>query len=389
MNIGLLKETKEDEFRVALAPEQVGKLVSEGHQVFFEYNCGLGAGFKDEQYLANKGKLASKQELFEKAELVLKVKVPTEEEINYLNEKHILFTYLHFDENISPESILKLAATCSTMIAYEWVKKNDDYPLLAPMSEITGAIFAKRSMELLTQTRGILVGDYINKVEPATAMVIGGGRIGLNAVKVFLMNGLQVKLVDKHPESVVTRMKKYMNNELLNLLKGNLEIILFDEELPENSINRIKELIVTADIVINAAVRRLSMPKEKVRYLITRQMVKSMNSGSILIDATACDDDLVETAISSSKLFETYIDENVIHYNCDHIPSLVANTATIALTHATFPYIRQLATNGFIAAIKKDEGFKNAVMTYKGYFVNEYVCQKKGLKYTDFNSLIE
>ena len=279
--MGLLKETKEDEFRVALTPEQVGKLAWEGHQVFFEYECGLGAGYKDEQYLLNKGKLVSKQEIFEKAELILKVKVPTEEEVNCLNDRHILFTYLHFDENISPESIQKLAATRSTMIAYEWVKKNDEYPLLAPMSEITGAIFAKRGMELLTQTRGILVGDYINKVEPATAMVIGGGRIGLNAVKVFLMNGLQIKLVDKHPESVVTRMKKYLNSNLLYLVKDNLETILFDEELPENSINRIKELIVTTDIVINAAVRRLSMPKEKVRYLITRQMVKSMKPGSV------------------------------------------------------------------------------------------------------------
>ncbi len=385
MDIGILKERKTDERRVALRPDQVAELLEKGHQVYVEHGAGAAAGFENEQYQG--GNITDREEVYEKCTLLLKIKCPLPEEYKFLKPHHVLFTYLHFDENISPEKIQAIMATGVTGIAYEWVEEDGTYPLLQPMSELTGAVFARKAMSLLMEHAGCLGGGYFDSVPPAHAMIIGAGHIGANATHVLARNGFDLTIVDKHPETLDERATKYIAADLWAQVKRDLNIVQFDEQRPEQSVDRIREVLPAVNILINSAVRRPTLPKERCEFLVDRAAVASMPRNSVLCDATACDRDFVETAISSESLAAYYVEDGVIHYNCDHIPSLVASTATQMLTSATFPYVFRLL-KGFDRAARSSQALAKGVMCYRGHLTHAYSAKKKHLQYVPLIDLL-
>ena len=386
MNIGVPKERKRDETRVALRPDQVPVLFKQGHKVFVETGAGEKAGFEDASYEQAGAHIVNHTELYDKASLIVKVKCPLESEYKLYGHDHVLFTYLHFDENIKATNIQQIVGTGVTGVAYEWVKKNRHLPLLEPMSELTGAVFARKSMSLLMEHKGLLGGRYLPHWPTAQVMVIGAGHIGCNAINVFAQNCFRVIVVDKHPETLERRLGQYIASEVRAQVE--MEVVRFDEASPVGSTAAIREYLPSTDIVIVAAVRRSTLPKEKCEYLIRREDVADMSKNSVLCDATACDCDFVETCVSSESLTETYIEEGVIHYNCDHVPAMVANTATILLTNATFPYVLALA-EGFENAVKRNIGLREAVTCYRGCLTHKIAAVKKNLPCTSLKSLLD
>jgi alanine dehydrogenase len=265
------------------------------------------------------------------------------------------------------------------------VEEQGHFPLLQPMSELTGAVYARKSMDLLMNHAGVLGGRYQPDWPVGRGMVIGVGHIGANAMNVLLANRFNLVIVDKHPETLKARISRYVPPELL--VKSSTQIVRFDESCPSESVSALRRFLPEMDIVICAAVRRPTLPKDVCEYLIRKSDVATMRRNSILCDATACDKEFIETAVSSESLHETYIQQGVIHYNCDHAPSLVARTATTLLTNATFPYVQILA-EGFLSAVAQSTGLFKAVMCYRKAVTHEYSAQKKKLAYTPLNVLL-
>ena len=201
MIIGIGKEIKTDEYRVALQPFQVKELNESGHQILVEKNCGHAAGFADAIYESSGARIVNKKKLYEQSEMILKIKCPFPEEIKYLREGQILFTYLHFDENIAPDKLMDIVNTGVTGLAYEWVREGSSLPLLEPMSALTGILFAVRSMEFLAKNKGKIAGSYLPSIQPAKCLIIGLGHIGTNSLQVMLMNNVEVDIVDKNPKT--------------------------------------------------------------------------------------------------------------------------------------------------------------------------------------------
>ncbi|HIE25830.1 TPA: hypothetical protein EYP66_00920 [Candidatus Poribacteria bacterium] len=387
MIIGVLKERMQDENRVALLPEQVQRLVNLGHTVYVEKTAGRRAGYEDQEYRGFGALVVDRNTIYQESELILKVKRPLEEEYKFYRPGQVLFTYLHFDENIEPEKIQQIVDTGITGIAYEWVEEDGKFPLLWPMSELAGVLFARRSMDLLMIHQGVLGGKYIMEEPAARAMVVGVGHIGANVINVFLMNGLEVVIVDKHPETVDARILKYVDAHLWRERSGHIQIIRFDENEPDASVDKIKKVLPEIDILICAAVRRPNLPKEKCEFLVDRDGIRGMKKNSVVCDATACDKDFIETCISSDSLTDTYIEEGVVHYNCDHIPSLVPRTASRMLANATFPYVLKLS-EGFEKAVAENIPIKKGVMCHRYNFVHRYSAEKKKLNYVELESIL-
>jgi len=380
MRIGVLKEIKQDEFRVALMPEQVKVLVDLGHEVFVESLAGEAAGFTDNEYIMNGAVSQSKTEVLDNGILLLKVKAPLESEYKDYQKKHILFTYFHFDENIPKKEILKLISTGFLGIAYEWVGGNGKYPLLEPMSKLTGYLFAQRSYEFLTKYKGKLPGKYEDRHQGSKILIIGLGTIGLSAVNYFMHNGSDIMILDKHIETINNRLNFRLKTESIDYLKRyNIEIKEFNNTNPHKTKEYLHNIISEFDIVLNCAVRRDDLSKDKLDFLIDRSMVQKMKEGSVICDTTACDNDLIETCISSSWINHIDIIDGIVHYNCDHIPSYVANTATRLLTEQTFVYIQEIISKGIKLAIEENNALRNGVSCYNRYITHEYTAQKKDM----------
>lgn len=378
MNISVLKEIKLDENRVALQPSQVKELIEMGHKVFIEMNAGVNAGFDNSEYEIYGATIVEKEEALKSGKLILKVKAPLPQEYDDYDKKHILFTYLHFDENIAKEEILKLISSGFTGIAYEWVGDNGFYPLLNPMSRLTGYLFAQKSSELLSRHKGILAGAYEEKHLGARVFIIGLGTIGLSAFQYFYQNGSRIVLLDKHPETVNERLNKKFNTKNI-CYSEEIEVIKFNTQNPLETKEKLDKEINMFDIILNCAVRRKDLGKERLEYLIDLEMIKKMKKGSVICDTTACDKDLIETAISSSKLEYIDIIEDIIHYNCDHIPSLVANTSTKLLSDETFKFISDIANKGFNQAIEENRRLRNGVSCKDGFITHLYSSEKKNM----------
>lgn len=387
MNICVLKDIKIDENRVALQPNQVKELVKYGHTVYIEHNAGLNSNFTDLEYKENGAILTSKEEALRESTLVLKVKAPLESEYNDYRKDQILFTYLHFDENIPKEKILSLINSGFTGIAYEWVGSDGDYPLLNPMSRLTGYLFMQKSIELLSKYKGKMAGKYEEEHTPANILIIGIGTIGLSAFKYAYDNGLNITVVDKHQDTLNLRLNNRFKTNNINYTK-NINIITFENDNPLNTKAIIDRNIHQYDIILNCAVRRDDLPIEKLQYLIDEEMIKKMQKGSVVCDTTACDKDLIETCISSTELEHIDIVNDIIHYNCDHIPSAVGNTSTKLLTNETFKYIKEIANNGFENAIKNNVKLKNGVSCKDGFITHLYSSNKKDMQ-NDFKTIDE
>jgi alanine dehydrogenase len=389
MNIGVLKERKHDERRVALQPCQAGELVQEGHQVWVESGSGDLAQYPDRAYLEAGASIADKKQVLDNCQLLLKVKCPTTEEYGDYRSYHTLFTYLHFDENIAPEKTKYLISSGFLGIAYEWVGQNGHYPLLAPMSQLTGHLFYQRSVELLAEHKGVLAGAYIPSLSGANILIIGMGRIGTEVLKCALLNRLNVTVVARNSQQVAEKVRQIFE-QIFGLESGIKlpNVILFDNDNPNECKNQITELMPQLDIIINGAVRRSNLPKDKLEYLIDKSMIAQMQANSIVCDATACDGDFIETCISSESLAHYDAIEQVIHYSPDHIPSYVAKTSTDLLTNATFEYVKLIANLGAKEAIVANESLRNGVSCYQGKITHLYTAEKKGFEYVNIVDLL-
>jgi len=331
MLIGVPKEIKNHEYRVGLTPAGVRELVGAGHEVLIETNAGLAIGLTNEQYLQAGAKISgSAQEVFAQSEMIIKVKEPQANECKMLRPGQLLFTYLHLAaDRPQTDLLLESGASC---IAYETV--TDDHgglPLLAPMSEVAGRLAPQEGAGCLKKAQGgsgILMGG-VPGVAPAHVTVIGGGVVGLNAARIALGMGANVTILDRS----LSRLKEIddLFGERINTLYSTEETLL-DE-------------IKVADMVIGAVL----IPGAAAPKLISRNMLKTMKPGSVLVDVAIDQGGCFETSKATTHQDPTFEVEGVIHYCVANMPGAVARTSTFALTNATLPYALQLANKGLDA----------------------------------------
>lgn len=371
MIIGIPKEIKAQEERVAITPAGIETLIKKDHIVYIEKNAGIGSGFKNEDYEKAGAKiLNSAKEVYEKAEMILKVKEPLRQEYDLMQEGQVLFTYLHLAA--VPELAKALCKKKITGIAYETVQNPDrTLPLLTPMSEVAGRMsvqIAARLLEKHNGGSGILMGG-VPGTSPAKVVVIGGGVAGTNAAKLAMGLRASVTILDIS----LDRMR------YLNEIYGESLITLYS-----NSYN-IREQVKQADVVIGAVL----LPGAKAPCLVTEEMVKSMKSGSVIVDIAIDQGGSVET-IDRVTTHEnpTYVKHGVVHYSVANMPGAVPRTSTIALTNATLPFVLNLANKGFRQAAIDDPSLAKGFNTLDGHIVYESVAESLNMDYKPLEDLI-
>ncbi|MBA1337071.1 MAG: Alanine dehydrogenase [Firmicutes bacterium] len=371
MIIGVPKEIKANENRVAITPAGVEAFVRAGHEVVIEKSAGVGSGITDEEYAAAGAKmLDSNKEVFAKADMIMKVKEPLPPEYNLFKENQVLFTYLH----LAPEPELTEALLDKKIIgiAYETVQPNDgSLPLLAPMSEVAGRMAVQIGARLLEKVfggRGMLLGG-VPGVAPAKVVIVGGGNVGTNAAKMAVGLGADVTILD-----ISTKRLAYLDDIFGNKVKT----------LMSNSYN-IAQAVKGADLLVGAVL----IPGAKTPRLVTEEMVKTMNKGGVIVDVAIDQGGSIET-IDRVTTHEnpTYIKYDVVHYSVANIPGGVPRTSTFALTNATLPYALKLANMGAEEAMRADVALKRGLNVYKGKLTFKAVADAHGLEYTDADEVL-
>lgn len=371
MIIGVPKEIKNNENRVAITPAGVDALVKAGHEVLVEHNAGIGSGFTDEQYEQYGAKiLPTAAEVWNQAEMILKVKEPLPSEYQYFREDLILFTYLHLAAE--PELTKALMESKVTAIAYETIQlENRSLPLLTPMSEVAGRMAVQIGAQFLEKSkggRGVLLGG-VPGVLPAEVVIIGGGVVGTNAAKIAVGMGANVTILDVNPERL---------RQLDDLFAGKLRTLM------SNSFN-IAESVKKADLLIGSVL----IPGRRAPRLVTEEMVKTMQPGSVIVDVAIDQGGIIETCDRVTSHDEpTYVKHGVLHYAVPNIPGAVPRTATIALTNVTIPYAVQLANQGFVQAVSNNKPLSLGVNVYKGNVTYQAVAESLNLPYTPLSELL-
>ncbi|MDX8046913.1 alanine dehydrogenase [Gracilibacillus sp. S3-1-1] len=356
MRIGVPKEIKKNENRVAITPAGVVMLVQAGHQVTIETGAGLGSGITDQEYKASGATIVETAELAWAEELVVKVKEPQPSEYAFFREDLLLFTYLHL---AAEKDVLEaLLQHKTTGIAYETLQlESGALPLLAPMSEIAGRMAVQagvRFLEKIHGGKGVLAGG-VPGVSPANVVIVGGGLVGTNAAKIAIGLGANVTLLDIN----IDRLR-----QLEDQFQGKLRT------LASNEFN-LMEQVSKADLVVGAVL----IPGAKAPKLITEDMVKSMQPGSVVVDVAVDQGGSIETVDRVTTHEDpVFIKHDVIHYAVANIPGAVSRTATYALTNVTAPYILKLANQGLAKCRETDPAFAKAINTYKGEIVHEAVA---------------
>jgi len=363
MIIGIPKEIKPQEHRVALVPTLVATLVKDGHEVLVEQNAGVGSGFPDEAYVSAGAKIISTHEgVFEAAELIVKVKEPIECEYHLLKPEHVLFTYLHLAADL-PLTEALVQSKC-TAIAYETVVKNGKLPLLEPMSEIAGrmaSIVGAYHLSKNSSGMGKLIGG-IPGVLPAKVMVIGGGTAGVNAATIAAGLGADVTIM----EVDVERMR------------------FLDATMPKNvntcfsSPGNIEQLLPKMDLVIGAVL----VPGAKAPKLISRAMLSTMQPGAVLVDIAIDQGGCIETSKPTTHQNPTFEVDGITHYCVANMPGAYARTATLGLTNVTFGYLRELANKGVVRAVSENPSLQPGVNVTNGKIVYKAVAEAHNLEYT-------
>jgi alanine dehydrogenase len=371
MKIGLPKEIKDNEYRVGLTPAGVNALSNAGHEVFVQKTAGEGSGFSDDQYVQAGGKLLdTADEVWETGEMIVKVKEPVAPEYSRMREDQLLFTYLH----LAPEFELtkQMMERKVTGVAYETITdKKGTLPLLTPMSEVAGRMsvqVAATYLEKMNGGKGILLGG-VPGVPAANVVIIGGGVVGTEAAKMAVGLGAKVTIID-------------INLERLRQLD---DIFLSKVQTLASSRYAIHEAISHADVVIGGVlVVGAAAPK-----LVTRDMLKDIPAGSVLVDVAVDQGGCFETTHATTHSNPTYYEEGVLHYCVANMPGAVPRTSTFALTNATLPYALALANKGFERAIADDAGLKAGVNTYAGKCTYEAVATSQNIEYTALDSLLD
>jgi alanine dehydrogenase len=371
MIIGVPKEIKTAENRVGATPAGVDMLVKAGHKVLVEKDAGEGSGFSDAEYRQAGGAIAPTAADAWGAETVLKVKEPIEPEYGFFRDGLLIFTYLHL-ANPELKDLTKLLMEKKVVaVAYETVELADGtLPLLEPMSEVAGKMAVQVAAHCLEKPSGgwgKLLGG-VPGVPPCTVVVIGVGTVGRNAVEVALGMGASVIAMDLR----IDRLR-----HLSDIFHGNLVTLSSN---PHN----IAEAVRRADVVIGAVL----VAGARAPHVVTREMVRSMSPGSVIVDVAIDQGGCVETARPTTHTAPIYVEEGVIHYCVTNMPGAVARTSTYALTNATLPYALKLANLGFVEAVRKDSVLAKGVNVYKGYITCEGVAKAHGLGYKPLESLL-
>jgi alanine dehydrogenase len=369
MNVGVPKEIKSDEYRVALTPAGALELTSHGHAVLIEHGAGLGSAFLDADYEAVGARIGSVEEVWRESELVLKVKEPLPEEYGRLREGQVLFTYLHLAA--SEELTQALIASGAACVAYETVETNDRaLPLLAPMSEIAGRLAAQAGATFLEKPlggRGLLLGG-VPGVAPGEVVVIGGGMVGYNSAVIALGLGAQVTILERS----IDRMRH------LEQVLGSRVTLLMSSSL------QIQVSVAAADVVVGAVL----IPGALAPKLISREMVAGMKEGSVVADVAIDQGGCVETSRPTTHSEPVFVVDGVIHYCVANMPGAVPITSTKALTNATLPYVEAIAGRGLRDAIAEDPALARGVNVIEGKITYEAVAEAHGLDYTPLEDVL-
>ena len=364
MIIGVPKEIKNNENRVAITPAGVHALVNAGHTVVIEKNAGLGSGIEDGDFVAAGAViLESNKDVFEKADTIVKVKEPLESEYDLFKEGQTLFTYLHLAPN--PSLTSALIKKKLTAIAYETVQPKDgSLPLLTPMSEVAGRMSIQVGANLLQKYNGgagMLLGG-VTGVLPAEVVIIGGGVVGLNAAKMAVGLGARVTILD------INKTRLAYIDDVFN---GRVSTLVCNEY-------NVAEMAKKADLLVGAVL----VTGAKAPKIVTAEMVKTMKKGSVIVDVAIDQGGSIETidrvTTHDNPCFEKY---GVIHYSVANMPGAVPKTSTYALTGSTLPYLLQIANKGPETAMKENEALLLGLNSYKGYITYKAVADSLGLEY--------
>ena len=370
MIVGVLKEIKQQESRVSMTPSGVEEMKKNGHTVLVEKAAGVGSGFSDDAYKAAGAELiATAKEIYDRSEMVMHVKEPMPAEYGLIRENQLVFTYFHFAaEKELTDAFIKSKAVG---IAYETViGSHGGRPLLSPMSEVAGRMSAQVAANLLLKTSGgpgkIMAG--VTGVAPATALVVGGGMVGTNSAMILCGLGAQV----------------YVTDVSLDRLR------YLDEIMPKNctmlmsSTATIRELVQRADIIIGSVL----IPGAKAPKLVTRDMLKLMKPGTIMVDVAIDQGGCFESSHPTTHDNPTFIEEGITHYCVTNMPGAAAMTSTMALTNATLPYALRLANKGWKQACKDDAGLKQGLNIAQGKVTFKGVSDAFGLPYTPADDML-
>lgn len=364
MIVGILKEIKIAENRVCMTPAGVEVMTHHKHQVLVEAGAGKGSGFTDAEY-TNAGAtiIGTAAEIYAKADMVMHVKEPQPQEYEHIRKGQIVFTYLHLAADEQQTKALVKAK--SVNIAYETIQKEDgSLPLLTPMSEVAGRMAAQEGANYLQMTkggRGILLGG-VPGVEPGVVVVIGGGVVGINAALLACGLGAIVYLLDTNLDRL-----RYLRE----VMPSNCFPIM-------SSVPKLRELLKKADLVIGAVL----IPGAKAPKLVTKEMLKGMKKGAVMVDVAIDQGGCFETSKATSHDNPVYTVDGVVHYCVANMPGAVAKTSTLALTNATLPYALQIADKGWKKACQDNIEIARGLNVVNGKVTYQAVAEAFGLKYT-------
>ncbi len=371
MKIGIPREIKNNENRVAITDAGVKGLVEAGHQVYIENFAGIGSGISNKEYTSAGAEILDDvKELFDSVEMIMKVKEPLREEYEYFHEGQILFTYLHLaaEENLT-KALMKKGVTA---IAYETIQLCDgSLPLLIPMSEVAGRLATQAGARFLEKPQGgagVLLGG-VPGVKPARVVIIGGGTVGINSAKMAIGLGADVTILD-----LSARQMRYLDD----IFQGRVKTYMSN---PFHIMEELKK----ADLVIGAVL----IPGAKAPNLVTEEMIKEMKKGSVIVDVAIDQGGCVETTYPTTHQQPVFEKHGVVHYSVANMPGAVPRTSTYALTNTTLPYALMLANKGYKRAITENEALSKGLNVYNGKVVYKAVADAFGLEHFPLNEVIK
>lgn len=370
MIIGVPKEIKNNENRVALTPAGTQELVKRGHKVIIQTTAGIGSGFSDDDYAKAGATLqADPVVIFQQAEMIMKVKEPIEQEYKLIRKDQLIFTYFHF---ASYEPLTKaMIASGAVCLAYETVERADhSLPLLVPMSEVAGRMSIQEGAKYLEKPlkgRGILLGG-VPGVKPAKVLILGGGVVGTNAAKIAAGMGADVTIADVNLNRL-----RYLDD----VMPKNVSTVVSNEYT-------LRELVKESDLIVGGVL----IPGAKAPKLITRDMLKLMRPGTVLVDVAVDQGGCIETCRPTTHEEPTFIIDDVVHYCVANMPGAVPYTSTLALTNATLPYAIRLANQGWKKACQESAELRSGLNVIQGEVVYKAVAEAFNLPYTEVGKFL-
>ena len=363
MKIGVPSEIKAQESRVGLTPLSVQELTNHGHEVFIQDNAGFGAGFENQDYQKAGAHIVSTAgDIFNDSDMIVKVKEPQSEEVKMLRENQLLFTYLHL--SAAPELTKGLVDSKSICIAYETVTdENNRLPLLAPMSAVAGRMSIQAGAHALEKNqkgRGLLIGGAPG-VESANVVILGGGVVGENAAIIATGMRAKVHVVDKS-EARLKQLSEMFGDKIIPQLSDKTDL---------------EKLISECDLLVGGVL----IPGAEAPKLVTKNMIKNMKRGSVIVDVAIDQGGCVETSKPTTHAEPTYIVDDIVHYCVANMPGGVPRTSTIALNNATLPFLNRLASDGYYKALKNDPNFLAGLNVHKGEVTYKAVADVFGYNY--------